>query len=208
MSQENSRMSLRSLLSFPEVYSRFQQIFGFANSRKLAFDRWLELPAGGRVIDIGCGPGHILNYLPKDIDYQGLDPSREYIDKARARYGDRGTFHCDVFDAGSVARYGQADVVMMNGVLHHMSDEVAGDCLAAVAGALKPGGCLFSLDGCYRPGQSWLASKLLDLDRGEHVRNEAGYADLLRPHFPKVDVHLAEDLSLIPYTFLVMVAGH
>ena len=46
--------------------------------------------------------------------------------------------------------------------------------LAQVRKALRPGGVLFTLDGCYAAGQPRLAKWLLDNDRGVHVREAEG----------------------------------
>jgi hypothetical protein len=44
---------------------------------------------------IGCGPADILDFLPA-IDYIGFDANPKYIQEARKRYKDRGTFLCEL----------------------------------------------------------------------------------------------------------------
>ena len=39
------------------------------------------------VIDIGCGPGHILQYLPEGTDYNGFDIDETYIAYAKRSFG-------------------------------------------------------------------------------------------------------------------------
>ena len=41
----------------------------------------------GRIIDVGCGPGHWTNYLHgANVDIEGIDPVPEFIDHARRQY--------------------------------------------------------------------------------------------------------------------------
>lgn len=196
---------MRSMLAMPSVYRWFQESFGFSDSRRLAFERWLRFEPGMTIIDIGCGPGHILEHIPTDVRYTGFDTSDSYIAQARTKYGDRAEFHAQPFTVETAKQFGGADVVMLNGVLHHMDDAIASSCLQAAHAALREGGRLFTLDGCYIPSQNWIAKKLLDLDRGEYVRDQQAYERLISESFGKYDLHLTEELSKIPYTWLVMV---
>jgi hypothetical protein len=92
---------------------------------------------------------------------------------------------------------------MMNGVMHHIGDADLAATLGHVKAALKPGGVLFTLDGCYAPGQPWLDKWLLDNDRGVHVRDAAGYRTLLERSFGQVELHVRDDYSRLPYTFAI-----
>ena len=102
--------------------------------------------------------------------------------------------------------WGPADIVMMNGVMHHLDDADLAATLANIAAVLKPGGRLFTLDGCYEQGQSRVARWLLDNDRGVHVRTAAQYHALLDECFGTVDMHIRDDLSRLPYTFAIGIA--
>lgn len=72
--------------------------------------------------------------------------------------------------------------------------------------ALRPGGALFTLDGCYAPGQSRIAKWRLDNDRGVHVRDAQSCRRLLRQAFAHVEMHVRDDYSRVPYTFAIGVA--
>ncbi len=49
--------------------------------------------AGDRILDIGCGPGDILD-SPPPVDYYGFDLNDAYIRFARRKYSGRGKFYC------------------------------------------------------------------------------------------------------------------
>ena len=196
---------MRSLLGVPWAYEFFQRFSGFSHARKVVLDRFLHLEPGSLILDIGCGPGHICTYLPLDTRYYGFDIDKNYISYANERYGHRGQFFCRVFDADCVNEFGSADIVLLNGVLHHMHDDIAMSTLLTVHQALRPGGKFLSLDGCYHRGQNWIAKKLLDWDRGKFVRKEVEYRKLAMTNFDVIDTHVLENLSVMPYTFIVMI---
>jgi len=197
---------VKALLGHPALYQAYQNAGGFFGARVKAISDYLALRPGMRVIDIGCGPGYILRHLPEGVDYAGFDIDESYIDHARRAFGHLGQFHCRYFDAAAARELGGADVVMMNGVLHHIDDGELRDTLSNVRDALTPEGVLFTLDGCYRNGQSRIARWLLDHDRGEFVRDEDGYDRVLRGAFAKVDLAIREDYSRVPYTFIIGMA--
>jgi hypothetical protein len=60
-------------------------------------------------------------------------------------------------------------------VLHHLDDDTAQQFMALAKAGLKPGGRVLTLDACYMPKQNPIARFLISKDRGQHVRNEAGY---------------------------------
>lgn len=197
---------MKQVLKHPAIYQLYQELGGFFGARVRAIGQYLPLGPGMKVIDIGCGPGHIVRHLPAGIDYVGLDIDEPSIAYARARFGDKGRFDTRFFDAAAVDDLGPVDVVMMNGVMHHIGDADLAATLACVKAALRPGGLLFTLDGCYAPGQSRIDKWLLDNDRGVHVRDAAGYRALLAGTFDDVDLHIRNDLSRLPYTFAIGVA--
>jgi glycosyltransferase involved in cell wall biosynthesis len=156
--------------------------------------------------DIGCGPGFIVKHLPAGIRYDGFDIEKRYIDYARKRFHARGSFHCRQFDLSCAASLGCADVVMMNGLLHHLDNTDASALLRDVRRALKPTGVLFTLDGCLRDGNLWVANWVVRHDRGRHVRSEDEYRQLLKEHFGTVQIFIRDDLALIQYPFAIGLA--
>jgi 2-polyprenyl-3-methyl-5-hydroxy-6-metoxy-1,4-benzoquinol methylase len=195
---------MKGPLSFPRLYLFSQAILGAKRARKRCIKEYARPRPGMRVLDIGCGPGYVIEYLPT-VFYHGFDTSSGYIAYARRKYGQRGNFHCQRFDASVAKELGFFDLVLMAGLLHHLNDSEAFGLLDITSQSMSPEGRLITLDGCYATGQSRAARFLLDRDRGAHIREEKAYVRLASGIFGRVDAHIREDLFSFPYTALVMI---
>jgi SAM-dependent methyltransferase len=155
------------------------------------------------VIDIGCGPGYAAKWLPGSRFF-GFDVHGAYIDYATRNFGRHAVFHCGLFSPQCASTLPKADLVLMMGLLHHLTDEECVSLLRLAKSAMKNGGKLLTLDGCYRDGQSRIARYFLDSDRGEHIRTPESYIRIARSVFGQVIPSLREDLFFIPYTCMVL----
>lgn len=105
--------------------------------------RWEQIAplvrSGDHVLDLACNEGGLLNYLPKDVHYTGVDISEVAIRRARARFPNQ-TFQILDIASPSVAVLGteKFDVITMLAFLEHVDDP--GDVLARYAPYLKPDG--------------------------------------------------------------------
>lgn len=198
-------MKLNSILEQPVFYKLFSTLVGAQNSQSVFVNQYVRPATGDRVLDIGCGPGNILDHLPQ-VDYFGFDFNPSYIESATRRYGNRGQFFCQRVSEAQVFLENPEsfDIVLAIGILHHLNDEEAIDLFEIARRTLKKNGRLVTFDGCYVGGQSQAAKYLLSRDRGQFVRDEKGYADLAKARFDGVRVSIRHDLLNIPYTHIIM----
>ena len=202
MAEQNR--GLRAVLAQPRVYDAFQRALGATNVERVFVDRLLRgAPPRPRVLDIGCGPGDVLEAMPA-VDYVGFDVSERYIASARERFGARGRFFVGDVTRVDMHELGPFDCIAAKGVLHHLDDEEASHLLRAAAAALAPGGRLATLDGCFSDGQGRVSRFVVGRDRGQNIRTSAGYAALAREWFDLVDVIEYDDLLRIPYSHCVL----
>ena len=194
---------LRAVLSSAGVYNLFQHAVGAERARREFVHKYVRPQAGDRVLDIGCGTGEILEHLPA-TEYFGFDASQEYIDSASARFGSRGRFACETVTSKTLQTLAAFDIVLAVGILHHLDDHEAIALLTLAKNALVPGGRLITLDVCYVEGQSPIARFIISRDRGQNVRNNAGYEGLARAVFVRVEGVVRHDLARVPLTHLIM----
>lgn len=195
---------MKALLSLPLAYRTFRHVIGGQDLNRTLVSRYVRPKSQERVLDIGCGPASVLEFLPSDVSYVGFDPSPGYIAAAKSQYGNRGAFFAGYVTAESLGTLGQFDTVLSVGVLHHLDDDAARDLCKVACLALRPGGRFVTIDGCYVNGQSPIARFLLNQDRGRHVRSEAEYRALAQSQFSMVTTHVRDDLLRMPYTHLIM----
>jgi SAM-dependent methyltransferase len=188
-------MNPRAVLSHPLCYFYMRQIMSLG----LPFRQWVTLYGLSgpreRIADIGCGPADILRYVKKESRpefYLGLDMSQRYLDAAAQRTSRIGldakflAMDLERLPTDEALRREVVDLleehritrVLLLGVVHHIDDESALHTLNLIHSASTVQ-TLVTQDVVYQPGR-WLNNRFCDWDRGEHVRDEAGYDALAR----------------------------
>jgi SAM-dependent methyltransferase len=192
-----------ALLGHPRVYRAYHRLIGTRRRLQQAVLSHLQLRPGDRLLDIGCGPGDLLDDLT-GVEYVGFDLSARYVEHARRRHGGKGSFFlADVMevDPGTLGTF---DAVLAHGVLHHLDDEAAGRLLDLAAHVVRPAGRFVSVDGCFADAQSRSARVIVGLDRGTAVRTPRGYERLARRSFAEVRVRVDHTLLRIPYSIAIL----
>lgn len=194
---------IRNVLSHPFIYNSFQNLMGAKKGWKIIINQYLRPVPGDKILDIGCGPADVLQYLPVGVDYWGFDVSADYIGTAKRKYSDCGHFFAKQLTQEDLVNMPQFDTVLMSGVLHHLDDDVAKNLLQLAHDSLKSGGKLISVDPCYIKYQNPIARFLISKDRGQNVRNQTGYENLVDSIFPKLLITVRHKVW-IPYTYCYM----
>jgi ubiquinone/menaquinone biosynthesis C-methylase UbiE len=108
----------------------------------------VDLPAGARVLDLGCGWGRLAGRVAQEfpqVQVLGVDPSAAAIDRAQSMA--TGVANLD-FKQGTITDlHGDDppfDLIMMRAVLQHLPQPIA--LLQSVRECLRPGGQVSLLD--------------------------------------------------------------
>ena len=198
---------LKRLLTIPRFYELFQRFLGGDNAKKWLVKNVWKPRSGEVIVDIGCGSGNILEYLPLDIEYLGIDISEEYIRSARRRFSARGNFFLGTahdFVNQYDSYFGSADLVLCNGLLHHLSDCEALEILELSKRIMKSEGRLVCLEATFLARQTLLSRWILNRDRGKHIRSEQEWKKLIGQAFESYSTHILTGLIRIPYTHIVI----
>ena len=81
---------IKSILSLPACYRLFTRIVG-GDVWRVHTREYIQPRAGEKVLDIGCGPADILEYLP-GVDYLGLTSARNTLTQPASAMGTGGDF--------------------------------------------------------------------------------------------------------------------
>jgi SAM-dependent methyltransferase len=168
----------RKLLGTPFVYDQIRpRVVGGIDMRPL-YDL-LTPPARRVVIDIGCGTGDALRYLDDFEKYLGVDTDEIAIQAARTRYAGRSnvSFWARTLEPDHFAELEPTGVVL-SGVLHHMSNEVAESVLRAATQSPRLVRVVTS-DIVFMPGMLF-NNVMAMMDRGRFCRDPDAYAALAR----------------------------
>lgn len=80
---------LYSALSSSRIYSAVQTLLAGRQSGRFLLEEHYRLPEYGIVLDVGCGPGVLVESVGPECRYFGFDPNADDIAKMRrlwARY--------------------------------------------------------------------------------------------------------------------------
>ena len=199
-----TRSWVHGVLRFPRLYQSIQDWLSKSDAFEILISSYIRPHEGCRLLDVGCGPGSLLNFLG-DVDYVGIDRNEGYIRHARDRFAGRGEFLlADVRELVS-GKHAPFDVITIMGLLHHLDDQHVLELLATLRRLLTPSGRLISVDPCLVDRQNPVARLLIRMDRGQNIRTEEQYRELATMAFPMVDLSVRGDLLRIPYDHAIMV---
>jgi len=199
----------RSILALPSLYRFFQDIVGANALRRSFISNVGSITSETRILEIGCGVGSNLDYLPEGVKYVGFDISEKYILQARCRYAGKGDFFVSsVTDMNSFKQLEPFDFVFAIGVLHHLPDNLIIRVCEQAKGAMRSGGKFITFDPCWMADQPLSEKIIAYLDRGKYIRATDQYINLLKTSFSSFETKIL-DTRHLPFasTICVIKAG-
>jgi len=194
--------AFRPILNLPWAYQMWGSVVGSDGYRKTLAKEHIRARTSDRILDVGCGPGSMVPYLPRS-EYVGFDANPDYIQQARRRFPEA-HFTCDRVNECNLPQSEYFDIVIALGILHHLDDQEAVQLFRMARRTLKPQGRLITLDGVWVAGQSRFAKFLLSRDRGRFVRRAEQYVALASTSFSTVNSTVRHDMLRIPYSHLIL----
>jgi SAM-dependent methyltransferase len=162
------------------------------NAEDLAFEAVRETKPG-RVLEVGCGPGHFAEQMMKELGAEvlALDLSPRMVELARERGVDARLGDVQNLPFGDA----EFDCAVGNWMLYHVPDLDRG--VAELARVLRPGGRLVAATfGEDHLRELW---SLLGNERASAVEfNRQNGARPLEPHFARVERRDADGVVVFP----------
>lgn len=192
---DGGQYSVESIGKYERIYGRDFISPGGADTAR-GFIAMLDLKAGDRVLDAGCGIGGAAFIMAKDHGalVEGIDLSKNMIQRAKKRCRDLGldervTFRQgDLLDLDAQRRF---EAIYSRDVFLHVEDKLA--LFGVLMCALKPGGRVLITDYCLGEGRLTEAFERYVSERGYFLTTIGEYERLLRDAgFARVH---AEDLT-------------
>ena len=205
MSQIN--YGIRKVLNLSYLYDIFQYIIGTNRARRIFVNDYLPNVNQNRILDIGCGTGNILNYLPQNSHYVGFDESENYIINARKRFGSKGEFFQSSVNNVLLDKYDNFDCIIATFLLHHLTNDEVINLLKVVKKKLSTSGKFISIDPCFIHNQSFISKLLISYDRGQNVKTINEYKSIINKVFTNIDLYHRNDLLRIPYDHAVIISS-
>lgn len=188
------------LLENPLLFSLWSRVTGDIAVKKNIISKYILPFEGAKILDIGCGTGILADLLNDvaPVSYMGFDSNPGYIEYAKKKK------YPGIFIAGDAGNIvfpeKEFDIIVALDVLHHISDEQAQQMLGLVKKCLKPNGRFILLDPVIRPEQTFFEKKLMNMDRGKHIRSADVILKILQGTFVDIKTKQLSGSYLIPWT--------
>ncbi len=187
----------------PIIYKIIQKIMSGTSFRKKIINDHIK-KKNLKILDIGCGPAEIVDYIP-DCEYYGYDIDKRSIEYAKKKYSNKKyKFFCKIFNKNELKKLPKFDYIILFGILHHLNNNEISSILNLCKKIMKKNCKILTEDPILIKNQNIIAKFLIQKDRGMNVRNKKEYLFLLKSHFKIVKYKIVPQL-FIPYTWFTTV---
>ena len=201
MSQRSS--VLYNLINSPIIYKLIQKVMSGTSFRKKIITKNIK-KKNLKILDIGCGPAEIINYIPR-CEYFGFDIDKRSINYAKKKYpGKNYHFFCKRFNREELNKLPKFDFVILFGIMHHLDNHQVNVILNLCKKKMKKNSKLLTEDPIFIKNQNFIAKFLISRDRGMNVRKKEEYINLLKSHFKNLKSKITYQ-SFIPYTWFTTI---
>lgn len=187
-----------TILELPAIYNFVQYLFTHKKTESILQD-YIGDFSDCNVLDIGCGPGDLSKEFKSARKYIGIDLSSLYIEAAKKNFSEFGDFYCCSVDELDTIELPPIDIVILKGVLHHLTDETVKNMMACLSKIMKHNARFISLDPTYTEKQNPVAKFFVSKDRGVNVRTFNHYKSLMQSDAFSVDRSEVIHQHLPPY---------
>ncbi len=197
MSQRTSK--IYNLINSPLFYIFFQKIMSGTSFRKKIIIKNIK-NSKVKVLDIGCGPAEVLNYIPNSV-YYGYDIDPRSINYAKKKYKDKNHhFFCKKFGKSEIKKLPKIDYVILFGIVHHLNDEEVKNLFELCKKVMKKNAVLLTEDPILIKNQNPIARFLIKNDRGMNIREKSNYLKLVNVYFKNIRAKITHQF-FVPYTW-------
>jgi len=195
---------VKPILEVPLIYLTYQNLMGDTAFRKKYVLEHIMPKSNDKILDIGCGPGNMVKFLPVDINYMGFDKSTKYTEYAAKKFSSSNfKFITSELNDTYIDRC-QYDIVMANAVLMNLDDNEANQLFETSYKALKQGGRLVLYDGYYNANLPFIEKFLVTNERGNFLRTKDEYQKLATKHFKTINLVTLDNMYRIPYPMIII----
>ena len=191
------------ILSNVYCYQLFQKFTGATKYKNQIVTNILKPNIKNEVVDLGCGPGSLIQFLNEEDRYIGIDTSLNYLSKAKElnTKADVLLVKQDLGDIGWGKNLADLTkpVILAMGLFHHLDDYEFNTVLSELSSNTNPGALVYFIDPIITLHSSQAARWFASNDRGKWIRDQDKLFDLFRNHGWQLDTTIEQNKLVIPY---------
>ncbi len=179
---------MKSILKYHFFYNLYQNLIGSGSFLKRYVETFI-LPEirdknSVKIIDIGCGTGNIVPYIPHNCEYTGVDVSENYIKYLKKKYSHKKNINFIKQNVKEPLSFNEKyDIIISEALIASLNDTNFELLLTEMKNFLKKGGKIVISDMNYKESHCAFEKFLLKNERGCYIRGQDDYKRIIEKYF-------------------------
>ena len=196
---------MKRILEIPQIYNFYQRLVGVYPYMRDFAQKYIHISVKDKkifkILDMGCGTGIIIPYLPKNIEYLGIDCSSKYIKYVQKNNPSKKFLCqsvCKTIDNNDIY-----DLVLSKNVVSALSDEQLKKMLDVIIPHCDVNTKIIFSDMDYKSDASIVQRFFQSHERNRYIRSKEDYLKILYLYFNVDKIDEINGMYRIPYSKVV-----